>query len=78
MRRTLGTCSSEGTCALASHLVDRDPRFQDFVITHGSLNLRVPPHGGLFKALMSTNIPGWRELEEQRTSRPLCGGGRGQ
>ena len=66
MRRKWGSCSSAGTVTLASDLVDQDPRFQDFVIAHELLHLRVPTHGRLFKALMSAHVPGWRELEEQR------------
>lgn len=66
MRRKWGSCSSAGTVTLASDLVDQDQRFQDFVIAHEMLHLRVPTHGRLFKALMSAHVPGWRELEEQR------------
>ncbi|WP_438044864.1 M48 metallopeptidase family protein [Sorangium sp. So ce128] len=66
MRRKWGSCSSAGTVTLASDLVDQDPHFQDFVIAHELLHLRVPTHGRLFKALMSAHVPGWRELEEQR------------
>ena len=44
----------------------QNPRFQDFVIAHELLHLRMPNHGRLFKALMSAHVPGWRELEEQR------------
>lgn len=67
MRRKWGSCSSAGTVTLASDLVDQDPRFQDFVIAHELLHLRVPTHGRLFKALMSAHVPGWRKLEDQRT-----------
>ena len=77
MRRKWGSCSSAGTVTLASDLVDQDQRFQDFVIAHELLHLRVPTHGRLFRALMSAHVPGWRELEEQRTSRPFGGGARG-
>lgn len=78
MRRKWGSCSSAGTVTLASDLVDQDQRFQDFVIAHELLHLRVPTHGRLFKALMSAYVPGWRELDGQRgTSRmnagALCG-----
>ena len=66
MRRKWGSCSSAGTVTLASDLVDQDQRFQDFVIAHEMLHLRVPTHGRLFKALMSAHVPGWRELEAQR------------
>jgi predicted metal-dependent hydrolase len=68
MRRKWGSCSSAGTVTLASDLVDQDPRFQDFVIAHELLHLRVPTHGRLFKALMSAHVPGWRELEQQRVA----------
>lgn len=78
MRRKWGSCSSAGTITLASALVDQDPRFQDFVIAHELLHLRVPIHGRLFKALMSAHVPGWRELEKQRNSWPFGEGGRGQ
>lgn len=66
MRRKWGSCSSAGTVTLASDLVDQDPRFQDFVIAHELLHLRVPTHGRLFKALMSAHVPGWHELEALR------------
>lgn len=66
MRRKWGSCSSAGTVSFASDLVDQDQRFQDFVVAHELLHLRVPTHGRLFKALMSAHVPGWRELETQR------------
>ncbi|MBN9461521.1 MAG: M48 family metallopeptidase [Burkholderiales bacterium] len=68
MRRKWGSCSSAGTITLASDLVDQDQRFQDFVIAHELLHLRVPTHGRLFRALMSAHVPDWREFEEQRGS----------
>ncbi len=76
MRRKWGSCSSAGTVTLASDLVEQDQRFQDFVIAHELLRLRVPTHGRLYKALMSAHVPGWRELEEQRgMARLNCGKG---
>ncbi|MBE2253179.1 MAG: M48 family metallopeptidase [Myxococcus sp.] len=73
MRRKWGSCSSAGTVTLASDLADQSPRFQDFVIAHELLHLRVPTHGRLFKALMSAHVPDWRQLEEQRCSRRFRG-----
>lgn len=70
MRRKWGSCSSAGTVTLASDLVDQDQRFQDFVIAHELLHLRLPTHGRLFKALMSAHVPGWRELDSRRQSTP--------
>ena len=69
MRRKWGSCSPEGTITLAVDLADEDGQFQDFVIVHELLHLRVPTHGRLFKALMSTYVPGWRELDARR---PVC------
>lgn len=77
MRRKWGSCSSAGTVTLASDLVDQESRFQDFVIAHELLHLRLSTHGRLFRALMSAHVPGWRDLEEQRTSRPFGRGARG-
>lgn len=74
MRRKWGSCSSAGTVSLASDLVDQDRRFQDFVIAHELLHLRLPTHGRLFKALMSAHVPGWRELETQREPSRLSRG----
>jgi predicted metal-dependent hydrolase len=74
MRRKWGSCSSGGTVTLASDLVDQAPSFQDVVIAHELLHLRVPNHGRLFKALMSAHVPGWRTIEEQRgMGRVGCG-----
>jgi predicted metal-dependent hydrolase len=75
MRRKWGSCSSAGTVTLASDLAEQEPRFQDVVIAHELLHLRVPTHGRLFKALMSAHVPGWREMEEHRgTSKSVCSG----
>lgn len=66
MSRKWGSCSTSGIITLAIDLSERDERFQDFVIVHELLHLRVPNHGRLFKALMTTYVPGWRILDVQR------------
>ena len=58
-----GSCSSLGTVTLAHDLVDQAQGFQDFVIVHELLHLRMPQHGRVFKALMTAYVPGWRSLE---------------
>jgi predicted metal-dependent hydrolase len=40
-----------------------DERFQDYVIVHELLHLRLPTHNRRFKALMTAHIPEWRALD---------------
>jgi predicted metal-dependent hydrolase len=66
MKRKWGSCSTAGIVSLAYDLADREPGFQDFVIAHELLHLRVPNHGRLFKALMTVHVPDWRKHEVVR------------
>lgn len=66
MRRKWGSCSSAGTVTFALDLVDEKAGFQDFVIVHELLHLRVPKHGRLFRALMTAYVPGWRKHDAKR------------
>lgn len=66
MTRKWGSCSMAGTVTLAIDLDDETEAFQDFVIAHELLHLKVPNHGRLFKALMTTHIPDWREHDVRR------------
>jgi Protein of unknown function DUF45 len=45
MTRKWGSCSTAGTITLAIDLDDESQRFQDFVIVHELLHLKVPNHG---------------------------------
>ena len=63
MRRKWGSCSSAGTVTLAADLVEKDEHFQDYVIVHELLHLRLTTHGRMFKALMSAHVPAWRRYE---------------
>jgi predicted metal-dependent hydrolase len=45
MTRKWGSCSTAGTITLAADLSDQAVGFQDFVIAHELLHLRVPNHG---------------------------------
>jgi predicted metal-dependent hydrolase len=72
MTRKWGSCSTAGTITLAIDLDDESERFQDFVIVHELLHLKVPNHGRLFKALISVHVPNWRKLAMlSRRSREL-------
>ena len=70
MTRKWGSCSTAGTITLATDLADEADSFQDFVVAHELLHLRVPNHGRLFKALMTAHVPGWRQLEVSRRNQP--------
>ncbi|MYC97563.1 MAG: M48 family metallopeptidase [Caldilineaceae bacterium SB0661_bin_32] len=61
MTRKWGSCSTSGIITLAIDLAEQEPGFQDFVIVHELLHLRIPNHGKLFKALMSVYVPAWKE-----------------
>jgi predicted metal-dependent hydrolase len=66
MTRKWGSCSTRGTITLATDLIEQDRHFQDFVVAHELLHLRVPNHGRLFKALMSAHLPDWRSFDVVR------------
>lgn len=68
MARKWGSCSSDGIVSLAGDLDRREQGFQDFVIVHELLHLRVGNHGRVFKALMNAHLPGWRTYERQRVA----------
>jgi predicted metal-dependent hydrolase len=63
MRRKWGSCSTAGTITLAIDLDDENEAFQDFVIVHELLHLKVPNHSRLFKALITVHVPMWRSME---------------
>jgi predicted metal-dependent hydrolase len=70
MRTKWGSCSIRGTITLARDLADQEVGFQDFVIAHELLHLRIRNHGRLFKAFMTAHVPNWRSLETaERRSR---------
>ena len=66
MTRKWGSCSTAGIVTLAADLADQDSDFQDFVIVHELLHLRVPNHGKLFKALLTAHVPDWKSYSSTR------------
>ena len=67
MSRKWGSCSTNGTISLADDLVDRPVGFQDFVVVHELLHLRIPNHGRLFKATMTAYAPNWKTQNINRS-----------
>jgi predicted metal-dependent hydrolase len=72
LRDRWGYCSPAGEVTLALDLVDKDDRFQDYVIVHELLHLRVGSHGKRFRALLSAYVPDWRDLDEPGTALNGC------
>jgi len=66
------SCSTSGRIYLSRDLVREDAEFQEVVIVHELLHLRVPNHGKLFKSLMNAYLPNWEEKAGRRVS-SLCG-----
>ena len=61
MKHKWGSCSTKGIITLAADLDDQASDFQDYVIVHELLHLKVKNHSKLFKALLAVHIPGWRK-----------------
>ncbi|SEP47902.1 hypothetical protein SAMN02990966_06929 [Rhodospirillales bacterium URHD0017] len=70
MTRKWGSCSSRGIVTFAEDLADQEAGFQDFVIAHELLHLRVPNHGRVFKALMSLYVPDWKRFNVHKRVLP--------
>ena len=69
MRTKWGSCSVSGTVTLARDLTEQEAKFQDYVIVHELLHLRLPTHGRVFKALLSAHVPGWRGIDAKGISK---------
>src|SRR5262245_44790915 len=65
MKRKWGSCSSKGIVTLATALAQEPTHFQDFVIAHELLHLRIPRHGRLFTALLRAHVAGWRDFADR-------------
>ena len=66
MTRKWGSCSTAGTVTLAADLGEQAPGFQDFVVVHELLHLRLPNHSRLFKAVLAAHVPEWKAYELRR------------
>ena len=69
MSQKWASCSSDRYVCFSEALLQKPLVFQDYVIVHELLHLRVPNHGKLFKSLLSAYLPGWRNsIENERAS----------
>jgi predicted metal-dependent hydrolase len=56
MARKWASCSSKGRVTFNSELFAQPYRFQEFVIVHELLHLKIPNHGKLFKSLLKAYL----------------------
>ncbi len=71
MTKKWASCSPGGRISLSKDLLREDTAFQQVVIVHELLHLRVPNHGKLFKSLMNAFVPGWGKSTNGRI-RSVC------
>jgi predicted metal-dependent hydrolase len=63
MTRKWASCSTTGWVTFANDLVKEPQAFQDYVIVHELLHLRLPNHGKLFKSLLAAYVPTSKQFE---------------
>jgi predicted metal-dependent hydrolase len=69
MTRKWASCSTGGWVSFSEDLLSESRAFQDYVIVHELLHLKVPNHGKLYKSLLTAYIPGWRVLAQSSRAR---------
>lgn len=62
MTRKWASCSRQGWCTFAEDLLEEAHPFQDYVIVHELLHLKVRNHGRVFRSLLTAHLPGWRRF----------------
>lgn len=68
------SCSASGSLCFSPELLDEDERFQEIVVVHELIHLRVPNHGRLFRSLLGAYVPQWQRVGARRAAR-VCGVG---
>ncbi len=56
MRRKWASCSTGGWVSFSTRLLRQPRDFQDYVIVHELLHLKIPNHGRLFKGLIRIHL----------------------
>lgn len=62
MTRKWASCSTDGRVTFSEELLRQPLAFQDYVVVHELLHLKVPNHGKLFKSLLSAHVPTWKQV----------------
>lgn len=61
MKNKWASCSSRKNVVFNTLLMDMPKEFVEYVICHDILHLKVPRHSKLFRNLLSTFMPDWKE-----------------
>jgi len=61
MKKKWASCSPNRTVTFGEDLLKERREFQEYVIVHELLHLRVRNHGKLFRSLLSLYLPGWED-----------------
>ena len=70
MKNKWASCSAKKWVSFSEDLLKEHTDFQQYVIVHELLHLRVPNHGKLFRSLLSLYVPNWEKLDN-RSEREL-------
>jgi predicted metal-dependent hydrolase len=62
MKRKWASCSLKGRVTFSLDLLEEASSFQDYVIVHELIHLKVPNHGKLFSSLLSAHLPGHKHM----------------
>jgi hypothetical protein len=62
MSRKWASCSTRGWCTFATDLLNEPLTFQDYVIVHELLHLKVRNHGCVFRSLLAAHFPHWQRF----------------
>jgi hypothetical protein len=66
MSQKWASCSTRGWVTFSADLLNQSKKFQDYVIVHELVHLKVPNHGKLFKSLLSAHFPKWRQMKSRQ------------
>lgn len=61
MKKKWASCSPNRTVTFSEDLLKERREFQEYVIVHELLHLRVRNHGKLFRSLLSLYLPDWED-----------------
>lgn len=71
MTRKWASCSTVGRVTFSEDLFQESSVFQDFVVVHELLHLKIPNHGKLFKSLLRAYLPHWKVHSQRLRPRAI-------